>query len=97
MTKRALPFEIMTFLLISNTLANRKNTHPKEGIMDYKRRIENAIKYIETHLMDQLSIDQIAQIACWSKFHFQEIFHIFLGYTLFDYILKRKITESASQ
>lgn len=65
--------------------------------MDYKKRIEIALAYIEEHLMDQLTIDEIARAACWSKFHFQRTFHIFTGYTVFDYLLKRRITESASQ
>lgn len=62
---------------------------------DHIRRINNVILYIENNLSDHLSIDQLADLACFSKFHFNRIFKSVTGESVYHYI-KRVRLERAS-
>jgi AraC family transcriptional regulator len=44
--------------------------------------IQNAIRYIEDNLTDELDINDIAERACVSAFYFQRIFYILCGFTV---------------
>ncbi len=60
--------------------------------MDYITGIQNAINYIETHLTDEIEIENVASEAAMSTFYFQRIFGILCGVTLGDYIRLRRLT-----
>lgn len=62
---------------------------------DHTRRINNVILYIENNLSEHLSIDQLADLACFSKFHFNRIFKSVTGESVYHYI-KRVRLERAS-
>jgi AraC family transcriptional regulator len=63
--------------------------------MEYYNQIQNAINYIENHILDDLEITEIASKACFSAFHFQRLFHVISGFTVHEYIRKRRLTEAA--
>lgn len=44
--------------------------------MDWLERMNSAIDHIETNLADNISYDEIAQIACCSTYHFQRKVYI---------------------
>lgn len=64
--------------------------------MDYYDRIQNAIEYIENNLGEELSISDIAFEACFSPFHFQRLFQAISGFSVQEYIRKRRMTEAAA-
>ena len=51
--------------------------------MDWIKGIQKAIDYIEDHLTESISYDEIAKQSFSSTFHFQRVFSILCGYTLF--------------
>ena len=59
--------------------------------MDYNRRIKKVIEYIGKHLDDELSLESLSEISCFSKFHFHRIFTGIVGETVNDYIARRKL------
>ncbi|MFL1676000.1 effector binding domain-containing protein [Paenibacillus dendritiformis] len=61
---------------------------------DY-RRIQAAIEYIEGHLQEELHIADIAAQAWYSPFHFQRMFRAISGFTVQEYIRKRRLSEAA--
>lgn len=63
--------------------------------MDWLERMNNAMDYIEAHLADDISIDDIAKIACCSTYHFQRMFPFITGITLSEYIRRRRLTLAA--
>lgn len=63
---------------------------------DYTR-IQNAIEFIENHLQEELTIQEIAAKANFSPFHFQRLFQLISGFTVHEYIRKRRLTEAAIQ
>ncbi|MBT2292090.1 AraC family transcriptional regulator [Paenibacillus albidus] len=65
--------------------------------MDYYNRIQLALNYIEQHLHDALNIRDIAAQAHFSPFHFQRLFLAISGFSVHEYIRKRRLTEAADQ
>jgi AraC family transcriptional regulator len=65
--------------------------------MDSLQRMLNSIEYIESHLDNELLLDEIAAIACMSRFHFQRMFRMLTGYTVTEYIRNRRITIAAQE
>ncbi|MGP4041245.1 AraC family transcriptional regulator [Gracilibacillus sp. D59] len=57
----------------------------------------DSIEYIESNLDNDLFIEDIAVIACMSKFHFQRMFTMLTGYTVSEYIRNRRITVAAQE
>lgn len=57
--------------------------------------IQRAITWIEQHLTNKITIEQIAQQAYCSPFHFQRLFTLLTGTTVADYIRKRRCTKAA--
>ena len=58
------------------------------GNIEYLQR---TIEYIEDHLKQPLTIDDCAQVACFSKYHFHRIFGMVVGFTLMEYVRKRRL------
>ena len=61
------------------------------------QRMLDSIKYIENNLEHDLCIDDIALIACMSKFHFQRMFSMLTGYAVSEYIRNRRITLAVQE
>lgn len=54
-------------------------------------RVQQVIDYIEEHIQEELTPDLLAEIARYSPYHFNRIFEKHTGYTLMDYVVKRKL------
>lgn len=63
--------------------------------MDHYRRIQHAIDFVEEHLQEELLITDIAAKAYFSAFHFKRIFQAISGFTVQEYIRKRRLSEAA--
>ena len=64
--------------------------------MVWIERFNKAITFIEENIADDISIDQVADIACCSTFHFQRIFSFITNISISEYIRRRKMTLAAS-
>ncbi|WP_226669558.1 AraC family transcriptional regulator [Metabacillus litoralis] len=65
--------------------------------MEGLQRMNDSLHYIEGNLDSTLQIEEIAKIACMSKFHFQRMFQMVTGFTVAEYIRKRKLTLAAQE
>lgn len=54
-------------------------------------QMQKIIDYIEEHIKEDISGIQLAQIAGYSPFHFYKLFQKTVGYSVMDYVLKRKL------
>ena len=63
--------------------------------MEWLERLNEAVKYIENNLRDEISYDKAAQIACCSTFHFQRMFSYIADVPISEYIRRRKMTLAA--
>jgi len=63
---------------------------------EYKSRINRVIDYIETRSGNQFTLDELASVSNFSKFHFHRIFHAITGETPFQFIMRVRLEKAAS-
>jgi AraC family transcriptional regulator len=63
----------------------------------YYARINRVIDYIEHNIADEFTLEQLAGIACFSKYHFHRIFHSLMHETLFHFIYRLRLERAASR
>lgn len=62
----------------------------------YWARINKALDYIESNLEKQFTLDELAEVANFSKYHFHRIFVSMIGETPFQFILRVRLERAAS-
>ncbi|KLU66177.1 right origin-binding protein [Desulfosporosinus acididurans] len=63
--------------------------------MNYSQSIQDTITYIEQHLCERLSLDEIVKVSGFSKYHFVRIFKREIGLGLKEHIQSRRLTLAA--
>lgn len=58
-------------------------------------RLKNIVDYIEMHIKDDISLEDISKTAALSKYHLDRVFKILTDKSLMDYVRSRKLTHSA--
>ena len=58
------------------------------------KELNLVIDYIEEHLTDELTLEEISEYAGVSDYHFRKIFYYLSGLTLNEYIKNRKLSEA---
>ncbi|MDQ8011602.1 MAG: AraC family transcriptional regulator [Flavobacterium nitrogenifigens] len=66
----------------------------EESIKEYYFRINKSIDYIKENLHEELSLEQLAVLSNFSKFHFHRIFKSVTGRTINDFIKNAKIERA---
>src|ERR1700687_5023601 len=56
---------------------------------------QKALWYIESHLAGELTLDEIAGIACISRFHMVRAFAAATGLSVMRYVRARRLSEAA--
>lgn len=62
--------------------------------MTWSESISAAISYIEDHLAEPLSVEEIARAATLSPFYFQRGFAMLCGMSVGEYIRKRRLSQA---
>lgn len=65
--------------------------------MEWTECISIAISYIEDNITEELTIEDIAKQAMVSPFYFQKGFAMLCGFTVGEYIKKRRLTLAGSE
>jgi AraC family transcriptional regulator len=65
--------------------------------MGWVESLQNAIDYMEEHLLDDITIERIAKQANVSEFHFQRIFSVLTDITVGEYLRHRRLTLAAQE
>lgn len=63
--------------------------------MEWIDRLNDAINYIEEHITEEMSYEQIAKTACCSAYHFQRMFAYMANIPLSEYIRRRRMSLAA--
>jgi AraC family transcriptional regulator len=63
--------------------------------MDYEDCIQRTLDYIEENLQGRISLEELAELACFSPFHYHRVFHFLVGESVMDYVRKRRLTHAA--
>lgn len=60
----------------------------------YRARINKAVRYIEEHLSEEISIQQLAEAAHFSTFHFQRLYKALQSETPYDTIQRLRLQKA---
>ncbi len=58
---------------------------------EYVKQFNDLLAYIDAHYMDALTLEDMASLMGFSKFHFSRLFKDYTGYTFCDYLNYRRI------
>jgi AraC family transcriptional regulator len=67
----------------------------KPGALDW-RRLQRVLDFVEQHLHESLSLDELCAHACLSKFHFSRAFKMAVGTSPQRYIKARRLQLAKS-
>jgi AraC family transcriptional regulator len=65
--------------------------------MDSSYYIQKALDYIEANLKQKLCLDEIADCANYSMWHFHRMFFALTGFTVGEYIRRRRMSEATRE
>lgn len=74
---------------------NEAVTKNLDGNLDWFRRIDGVMEYLESNLLETINYEKAAQIACCSVHHFQRLFSFITGIPLSEYVRRRRLTLAA--
>lgn len=65
--------------------------------MTWVTSMQKAIDFMEDHLLEDISMEEIAGAAYTSPFHFQRIFNLLTDTTVAEYLRRRRLTLAANE
>lgn len=65
--------------------------------MEWVQGLNQALKYIEAHICDDIDSEKISKQIFLSSFHFQRIFSLLTGITLAEYIRNRRLSLAGTE
>ena len=77
------------------TLSRIKDSKRKYLREEYTSRINRVIDYVEANLERELSLENLASVAGFSRFHFHRIFRAMVGETLNSFIQRVRLEKAA--
>ena len=70
----------------ATVVSDNKDLQPKNI-----EKLVNVTNYIDAHRGEDMSVDMLAEMAGFSKFHFERLFKSCMGISCYQYITKRRI------
>ena len=65
--------------------------------MEWAQTISDAVEYIEDHITEDITINDIAKHVCISPFYFQKGFSLLCGLTVMEYIRSRRLALAGNE
>lgn len=65
--------------------------------MEYREALESAVLYVENHMEEDFTAEDVARAAGYSYYHLTRVFHALLGEGVGSYIKKRRLASSAQK
>jgi len=62
---------------------------------EYKKRVNQAIDYIQKNIENNLTVEEIADYCCFSKFYFNRMFRAVVNESVYSFIKRRKLETAA--
>ncbi len=64
--------------------------------MTHEDTMAAAINFIEAHLRDEITLADVADAVSYSLYHFSRVFSTTVHHTPYDYLMRRRLSESAT-
>lgn len=74
-----------------------EQAHRPATVEQYYQRVNKALSHLHRHWQQPVSLDELAQIACFSPFHFHRVFQELMGMRVQTYIKQARLTSAAHQ
>ena len=65
--------------------------------MSYADMLQDTLEHIDANLCGELSLERLASRVTFSPYHFSRVFHFNIGYTVMDYVRRRRLAFAASE
>ena len=65
--------------------------------MDLLTQLNRAMEYVEQHICDDMTLDDVSSVTSYSPYHFGKLFYYIADMPLSEYIRKRKLTRAAME
>jgi AraC family transcriptional regulator len=62
---------------------------------EYVARINRVLDHIQAHLSEDLTLERLARVACFSPYHFHRLFHGMVGEPLGQYVQRLRVEKAA--
>jgi AraC family transcriptional regulator len=79
------------------TAAQANHSRQEYQREEYASRINRVIDYIETNIVTDLSLENLAKVSNFSRFHFHRIFRALVGETVNQFIQRIRLEKAAAQ
>jgi AraC family transcriptional regulator len=73
-----------------------KHTEPPSLMGEYQSRINRVMDYMEANLAETHTLEELANVALFSKYHFHRIFQAMTGETPFQFLTRLRTAKAAS-
>ncbi|MBU3144097.1 helix-turn-helix domain-containing protein [Clostridium sp. CF012] len=64
---------------------------------DYFNELQKTLDYIEEHIKDDITLEQLSALCFYSTHHYHRVFQSVIGIPVADYIKKRKLSVAAGE
>ena len=65
--------------------------------MDWTKAISDAVEYMENHIMENITADDVANQVNISSFYFQKGFSLLCGFTIMEYVRNRRLSLAGNE
>jgi AraC family transcriptional regulator len=65
--------------------------------MEWLEKMNDALRYIESHLQDKIDLTKVARIACCSQSRFQRMFTFIADISVAEYVRRRRMSLAACE
>ena len=59
--------------------------------MDYLNQVQSSLDYVEEHLMEPLTLQELADQIGLSPYHYYRIFGAYVGIPVMEYVRRRRL------
>ncbi|ABX40554.1 transcriptional regulator, AraC family [Lachnoclostridium phytofermentans ISDg] len=68
-----------------------------EVLLNYREDIETCVEYIEEHIKENITMEEVASQIGYSLYHFSRVFSLCKGISVMEYIRNRRLSLAATQ
>ncbi|WP_408611165.1 AraC family transcriptional regulator [Lachnoclostridium phytofermentans] len=66
-------------------------------LLNYREDIETCVEYIEEHIKENITMEEVASQIGYSLYHFSRVFSLCKGISVMEYIRNRRLSLAATQ
>lgn len=65
--------------------------------MNYRENLDRCIEFLEDHIKEEITVEEVAYQTGYSLYHFCRVFNLCMGVSVMDYIRRRRLSLAATE